>query len=533
MKDGKNVTSKPHFIKCGPIPEIRDWRKIHASELTRAEKNMAFCERLLNMPTASGKIIPIRFIYEQEMFFYAVFDNENGTRQAIYSLARRNGKSFLVACILLCFLIGPEAKLNAKLASGAMSREQAAIIFQQCREIIAVSPKIERLISIVPSGKILRGLSLNTEYRSLSSESSTALGFSFALVLLDEVGSIVGPTSSFVSALISSQGSHSNPLMIFLSTQAPTDNDFFSRLIDDAELSQNEHTVCHVHAAPENCDLLDKEAWKMANPGLGIFRSEKDLEEQLKQAQRMPSMENESRLYLLNQRISADSPFISRSTWESNGEKPKSLKGEKVFGGLDLSAVSDLTGLVLVGEDGDVETLTWLPEEGIIEKSKNDRVPYDVWAKQGYLTLTPGKSIRYEWVARELRRVFDTYDVQQINFDRYNMKFLKPWLEQEKFTAAELEKFNDFGQGYISMSPALRSLETSLLSNELKHGNHPILTMCIGNCVVEMDAAGNRKFTKKKSTGRIDLAVCLAMAEDARSAAKEKTKSGEWSIHFV
>ena len=155
-----------------------------------------------------------------------------------------------------------------------------------------------------------------------------------------------------------------------------------------------------------------------------------------------------------------------------------------------------------------------------------------MWAKEGYLTLTPGKSIRYEWVARELKRVFDTYDVQQINFDRYNMKFLKPWLEQAGFTPAQMEKFTDFGQGYVSMGPALRSLETSLLAAELKHGMNPILTMCMGNCVVEIDAAGWGKFTKKKSTGRIDLAVCLAMAEDARSAHKDK-ETKEWSLHFV
>src|SRR5690606_37567187 len=108
------------------------------------------------------------------------------------------------------------------LASGAMSREQASIIFQQAREIVDVSPKIQPIVTIVPSLKILRGINLGTEYRSLSAEGKTALGHSFALVLLDEVGQIESQTSPFVSALISSQGSHKDPLMIFLSTQAPT-----------------------------------------------------------------------------------------------------------------------------------------------------------------------------------------------------------------------------------------------------------------------------------------------------------------------
>jgi len=350
--------------------------------------------------------------------------------------------------------------------------------------------------------------------------------------VLDEMGQVRGPHDPFIEAVETSQGAYENPILFIISTQAPTNSDWLSIQLDDAETSQDPRIVSHVYAAPEDCDLDDEDAWAMANPALGLFLNKNELIDGAEKALRMPSYENTFRNLHLNQRIDIETPFVSRSTWESNGEKPVSLVGQKVYGGLDLSAVADLTGLVLVGEHGDVETYAWLPKEGIVEKSRNDRVPYDVWAKEGLITLTPGKSIRYEWVASELKRIFDTYDVQQINFDRYNMKFLRPWLEQAGFTEKQMEKFNDFGQGYVSMSPALRSLETSLLTGELKHGMNPVLTMCMGNCVVEMDAAGNRKFTKKKSTGRIDLAVCLAMAEDARLAHKENN-SKDWSLHFV
>lgn len=525
-------TEKPHYIKCGPVPVLRDWRSLPTKDLTRAERNMAFCERLLMMPTADGRVIPIRFIPEQESFWRAIFDNPEGTRQAIYSIARRNGKSFLVSCILLCFLIGPEAKLNAKLCSGAMSREQAAIIFQQAKEIVLVSPKVTGLVGIVPSSKILKGFPLDTEYRSLSAEGKTALGHSFALVLLDECGQIEAPTSEFVSALISSQGSHKDPLMIFLSTQAPTDSALLSRLIDDAESSQSDHIVCHLHAAPDDCDLLDQEAWAMANPGLGQFRDKKDLEEQLKQATRLPALEQQARNLLLNQRCNVDAPFVSKATWQENGAEPDRTGRKKVFGGLDLSAVADLTALVFVTEDGDVLCKCWLPSEGIGEKSRADRVPYDVWVKQGFLNTTPGKSIEYEYIAYELKRIFDEYDVQQINFDRFAMKFLLPWLKKAGLNDKQIEKFNEFGQGFVSMGNAVRELESKLLQGKLKHGNHPVLSMCAGNAKVEMDAAGGRKFTKKKSTGRIDAMVALAMAVDAL-ARYEESKPSEPTLFFV
>lgn len=525
------ANDKPHYIKCGPVPVIRDWRKLPTSKLTRAERNMRFCEVFLKIPEGKDAGKPLYFTESLESFFYSVFDNPHGTRKAILSMARKNAKSTGIACILLCFLVGPEAKLNTQIVSGALSRDQAALIYKLAAKMIHQSPKLQKIVKEIPSKKTLIGLRLNVEFQALAADGATAQGLSVYLGLIDEAGQVRGPSSDFIDAISTSQGAHEAPLMIYLSTQAPTDADFLSVMIDDAELSQDPHTVCHVYAAPEDCDLLDEEAWAMANPGLGLFRSKKDLEEQIKEALRLPSKENNVRNLLLNQRISTNSPFVSKEIWQSNGSLPEPLKGKKVYGGLDLSAVSDLTGLVLVGEDGSVEVNAWLPKEGIIEKSKSDRVPYDVWAKQGLMELTPGKAIKYDWVAKKLRYVFDNYNVVKINFDRYNMKFLLPYLEEEKFTKEELEKFGEFGQGFVSMTGALRSLETSLLGGELKHGNNPVLTMCMGNCVIESDAAGNRKFTKKRSTGRIDLAVCLAMAEDARAAYKEDKK--EWSIHIL
>lgn len=526
------MSEKPHFIKCGPYIEPRNWREIPVSDLTRAERNMRFAEKYLRVP--EGKLVgqPLHLAKFQEYFFYSVFDNPYGTRRAYLSKARKNAKTTTIAIILLCFLIGPEAMLNSQIVSGALSRDQAALVWSLANKILAQSEELTDLVHTIPSGKKLIGRARNVEYKALSAEGKTNHGLSPICGILDEMGQVRGQHDAFIEAVETSQGAFENPILFVISTQSPTDGDWFSIQLDDAESSQDPRIVSHVYAAPDDCELDDCEAWKMANPALGLFLNENELIDGSKKALRMPSFENSFRNLHLNQRIDVNVPFVSRATWEANGDKPAPLKGCKVYGGLDLSAVSDLTGLVLVGENGDVECKAWLPKEGIAEKSRNDRVPYDVWAKDGILTLTPGKSIRYEWVAQELKRVFETYDVQQINFDRFNMKFLKPWLEQAGFTNDQMEKFKDFGQGFVSMSPALRSLETSLLASELKHGMHPILTMCMGNCVIESDAAGNRKFTKKKSTGRIDLAVCIAMAEDARLAHKEKNNT-EWSLHFV
>ncbi|CAG9251362.1 hypothetical protein BDI4_300049 [Burkholderia diffusa] len=174
-----------------------------------------------------------------------------------------------------------------------------------------------------------------------------------------------------------------------------------------------------------------------------------------------------------------------------------------------------MTALVLLSEGGDVHPTFWLPEDGLEAKARADRVPYDVWARDGLLQTTPGSAIEYEFVAEYLRGVFDRCNVRALAFDRYNMRFLKPWLERVGFTDEELSRFVEFGQGFVSMSPAIRELEARLLARKLRHGGHPVLQMCAVNTVAVSDPAGNRKFTKQKSTGRIDGMVALAMAVGA------------------
>jgi phage terminase large subunit-like protein len=211
----------------------------------------------------------------------------------------------------------------------------------------------------------------------------------------------------------------------------------------------------------------------------------------------MPSMEASFRNLILNQRIEAVSPFVSPTVWRENGGEPAALEGAVVDAALDLAAVHDLTALMLLATDGSVHTFAWMPEEGLAEKSRLDKVEYERWAREGLLLTTPGRAQNYDYVARFMREIFDRCTVRTVAFDRAYMRFLRPCLERAGFTEEELSRFVEFGQGYLSMGPAIRMLEERLLSKSLKHGNHPVLQMCAANAAVVTDDANNRKFTKK------------------------------------
>ena len=478
--------------------------------LTRGDRNIAWVERHCIIP--EGKFVgqPVRLAEFQKRVIKGIYDTP--TRRAIISFGRKNAKTTLSAFLLLLHLCGPEARANSQLFSAAQSRDQASILFALAAKMVRMSPDLASVVTIRDTAKQLACSDLGTLYRALSADAATAYGLSPVFTVHDELGQVKGPRSDLYEALETASAAQDQPLSIIISTQAPTDADLLSVLIDDAKQGNDPAQKCWLYTAPLDSDPFSDEAISAANPAFDIFMNKDEVRRQAEDAKRMPSREAAYRNLILNQRVEARNPFVSRAVWEGCGELPQDLIGKRIYGGLDLSSVSDLTALVLVAEDGDVHPTFWLPGEGLAEKSRNDRVPYDVWARDGWLQTTPGRSIEYEFVAHHLREVFDTCDVQALAFDRYNMRFLKPWLERVGFTEEELERFIEFGQGFVSMSPALRELESMLLNKKLRHGNHPVLSMCAANATVVQDPSENRKFVKAKASGRIDGMVALAMA---------------------
>ncbi len=488
---------------------------------TRGSRVIAFIETYCKTPSGSMVGNQIKLETFQKCFILDVYDNPTGTRRAYLSIGRKNGKTSLIACILLAHLVGPEAKKNAQIISGALSREQAAIVYDLASKMVMQSPELSAIIREVPSSKKLIGVPMNTEFRAISAEGKTAHGLSPILAILDELGQVRGPQSDFVDAITTSQGAHDAPLLMVISTQAPNDNDLLSIWLDDAKASKDKRIVSHVYEAPKDCELDDKEAWKAANPAMGKFRSLADVKEQAERAGRMPSSEPTFRNLVLNQRIEMMAPFISRGVWILNSAEPDDtvFYEEPVYVGLDLSAKTDLTAMVMIAfrEKWHVKSYFWTPAKGLRDRAKRDRAPYDVWESQGLIRAIPGAAVDYEAVARDMADILQDCDVQAIAFDRWRFDLLKKELDEIGADWPLLP----FGQGFKDMAPAIDNLEELLLNEQLAHGGNPVLTMCMNNARIEKDAAGNRKMNKAKATGRIDGAVALAMAVGVCSSQAE------------
>jgi phage terminase large subunit-like protein len=483
--------------------------------MTRAERNIKWIEDYCVIPEGKdvGKAVVLREWQKDEI--RKIYDNPHGTRRAIVSFGKKNAKTTLSAFLLLLHLSGPEAKRNSQLVSTAQSRDQAAVLFELAAKIVRMSPVLSDLIDPRYTVKQLYDKEWGTLYRALSADASTAHGQSPIFAVHDELGQVRGPVSELYNAIENAMGAHEQPMSIVISTQAPTDVDLLSQLIDNAlEGKSGPRTVVSLYTAPMDLDPFSVEAMRAANPALGDFLNEDEVKEQAESARQMPALEALYRNYTLNQRVEASAPFVSATVWAANAAMPED--GHIVYGGLDLSETNDLTALVLASPAHgklSIHSTFWLPEYGLEERARKDRVPYNVWARDGYITTTPGKSIEYESIALYIAELFETKDVRKIAFDRWNMKHLRPWLVRAGMSEALIDdRFVEFGQGYQSMTPALRTLESLLLSSKIRHGMTPVLKMCATNAVVKTDEVGNRKLDKKKSRGRIDGMVALAMA---------------------
>jgi phage terminase large subunit-like protein len=485
--------------------------------LSRGDRNILWVQEHCRIPEGQdvGKAVVLREWQRAEI--RKIYDNPHGTRRAIISLGRKNAKTTLAAFLLLLHTAGPEARPNSQLNSAAQSKDQAAILFKLAAKVVRLSPTLNPVIVIRDTIKELFCPELGTLYKALSAEASTAYGLSPAFIVHDELGQVKGPRSELYDALETAVGAHESPLSIIISTQAPTDGDLLSILIDDALAGDDPRVVLSLYTADPSDEPFDEKTIRKANPAFGDFLNAKEVLAMAQDAMRMPSREPEFRNLILNQRVEMNSPFISKSVWQSCGDEVSDDWGDApIWSGLDLSSVHDLTAHVAIAPiDGiwEVKPTFWLPEEGLREKSRSDRVPYDLWAREGFLKTTPGRAVEYEWVARELYEFERTHNWQKCAFDRWAFKHLRPWLLKAGFTEERLDElFVEFGQGFQSMSPALRDTEAALLARKIRHGNHPVLTMCAANAVVTTDPAGGRKLNKAKSATRIDGMVALAEA---------------------
>src|SRR5678815_2952406 len=182
-------------------------------------------------------------------------------------------------------------------------------------------------------------------------------------------------------------------------------------------------------------------------------------------------------------------------------------------------STTDIAALVLVfpGEPHFVLPFFWIPEDSLHDRVVRDRVPYDVWQREGFLEATPGNAIDYRYIMLRLGRCRVDFDLNALAFDRWgSQQIVSNLCDEFGFTIDEKEAKNyrkpmlwQSGQGFASMSAPTKELLNYILARKIAHGGNPVLRWMANNVVVKTDSAGNLKPDKGKSTEKIDGIVAM------------------------
>ena len=454
--------------------------------------------------------------------FGTVRDDDPSMRQyttAYIEIPKKNGKSELGAAIALNMLINDD-EWKAEVYSCASDRQQAAIVFDVAVDMVRQSPALMKRIKIIPSTRRMIYQPTGSIYQVLSSEVATKHGLNVSACIFDELHT--QPTRALYDVMTQGSGDARKQPLWFLLTTAGTDRnsicwEVHQKALDILEGRKIDPRFYPVlFGLPDEADWTSEENWYRANPSLDHTITIDKVRDAFRKAQETPADENQFRQLRLNQWVKQSVRWMPMDKWDECGGvvDPYALEGRACYAGLDLSSTSDLTALVLVfpptSEDEPYIALPffWLPEETLSLRVRRDHVPYDQWAKRGFIQTTEGNVVHYGFIERFICELGERYDIREIAHDRWNATMMVQTLEDDGFTMVP------FGQGFKDMSPPTKELMRIVLEHKLCHGGHPVLRWNMDNAFVRTDPAGNLKLDKEKSTEKVDGAVALVMALD-------------------
>lgn len=537
--DTGSVIAGPH-VRAACARHLRDLKHGAARgiqfDADLADRAIGFYRDVLKLNGGDFEGVAFELLPWQKFIVGSLFgwiNARDGTRRfrvAFIEAGKGCGKSPLVAGLGLYGLVA-DGEARAEVYAAATKKDQAMVLFRDAVAMVDQSPALRSRIAKSGGAGSEWNLAYHTSgsfFRPISSDDGQS-GPRPHVVLLDEIHE--HKTAAVVEMLRAGTKGRRQALVVMITNSGNTklsvcwDYHEYARQVA-AGLLEDDSFFSYVCALDEGDDPLhDESCWIKANPSLdhGV-PGLKYLREQTAAARGMPAKEAIVRRLNFCQWVEGAAPWIGAEPWlgAAAAIDLEALRGRRCYAGLDLSSTQDLTALSLLFEPESegrpwlLASRFWLPAVGLADRAERDRVPYDVWARDGVLLTTPGKAIDKAAVLAELMQITAAFDVQAIAYDRWRINDLKLLADKEGIVLPLVE----FGQGFKDMSPAVEEFERGLLNGQLAHDGNPVMTMCAANAVLASDPAGNRKPAKDRATGRIDGVVAAVMAVGASLAAE-------------
>jgi phage terminase large subunit-like protein len=470
-------------------------------------------------------LLPWQEDITRRLFGWKRKDGTRRYRKAYIEVAKKNGKSTWMSGLELYLLLADDEP-SAEVYCGATDKNQAGIVFNECVRMIQMSPDLlERLgNNISETKKTVADLETMSTFGALSADVPSKEGLNIHAAVIDELHA--HKSRALFSTLVYGGAARRQPLFIAITTAGVYDplsigweqHEYARKVL--ADQIHDWAYLAAIYAVDKDDDWQDPTVWPKANPSWGVTIDPETFAHEAREAAESPQAENDFRRYRLNQWTQQAVRAIPLELWDQNAGHAAPMvalhgRGRACDAALDLSSVSDLSAFVAAFEcDEDPEAVDlfarfWVPDFQLTNRKNPNAALYQQWVDAGYLVTTPGNSIDYDAIIRQVLEDATSFALRDLNIDRL-------FQGQHVYNRLADEGMNVFpwGQGFIGFGPPMKEFNRRLLGRRLHHGNHPILRWMADNVVTVKDSAGNEKMDKQKSPQKIDGMVCIVGALD-------------------
>lgn len=458
----------------------------------------------------------------------ATYSKKSGTRRyktALLFLPRKNGKTELIAAILLFFLF-IDAEKGKEIYCAANETEQAKIIFNATDSMLRRNRSLRAMSTTYKSTKTIEKNGDFLDFvKVLTANADTKDGLKPYVFVYDELHA--AKDGELWRVLEEGQINRDNPLAFIISTAGYNLQGEMKRKYDYAKqvkagiIKDDSFYSMIFEADPEKWQ--DESEWIKANPALGYGVRLENLRDRFLKASSNAEDENSFKTKHLNIWCNSSASWIRDDVWQKNfipNFDVKRLNTAVSYAGLDLSSTTDITAYVVMSHLGGIFHIMpffWVPFENASARAKKDRVPYIDWINKGFIRATQGNVIDYDEVQRDILEINERFNIKCTAYDRWNSAKIITNLTNEGL------ELTPFGQGFGSMSAPTKDIFALALSKKLNHFDNPVLRWMVSNVDLQIDSAENVKPDKKKARERIDGVVALVMANGIRLVCEAQT----------
>lgn len=529
IESGKEIVSeKVRRIYKKLVSDIDDKESIYEYDSKKANHAIEFIENFCKHSKGKWGGKPIVLEVWQKAFIAAAFgfvhgiDGTRKYREVLLVVARKNGKSTVGSGIGLYLQIA-DGEPGSEVYAVATKKDQAKLVWLESKRMVKKSPALLKRIKPLVSEMVSEWN--DSTFKPLGSDSETLDGLNVHGAMMDEIHA--WKDKNLYDVIVDGTSSREQPMIFMITTAGTVRESVYDMKYEEAEMLLNglddpdgykdDRFLPIIYELDKREEWTDPSKWKKANPGLGSIKKIDQLETKVNKAK--------ANSLLVKNLLTKDFNIRETSTeaWLTFEQlnNPETFDIEKLkpsygIGGCDLSSTTDLTAAkVIFMVPGDphiyVKQMYWLPEDLLEQRSKEDKIPYNLWHEQGILRTTPGNSVHYKFVTKWFLEIRDEYGIYLpwIGYDKWSAKY---WVEEMEGYFGK-ESMIPIAQGKQTLSSPMKLLGADLESKLINYNNHTIDKWCLSNTAIDVDKNLNIQPNKTKNQRRrIDGTAALLNA---------------------